>query len=413
MGKIVYILKRNIGVKDKLKLLIALAYFPVIVIAFIVSKIDRRQGNLWLISEMGVDAKDNGRDFFEYICIKHPEIQTAYILKKTAYEYQNVSNIGSVIEPGTFKHFVAVFSSDFLISTHDHYILPMRWVNWREFKKLYGWLVPGLQFVFLQHGVMQWDAEKNSNYNRTKFDYFVTSTQSEFEEISRYNYPIGNVVKTGLPRFDKLYPFGNDLLKNSKRIILFSPTWRQYLANVSEKEFLSSHYFQTINSALHNEKMLEMLGKYNIDLLFMPPHHEIQKYLHDFSAGSNHIKLISIDKHSLKEILKESSLIITDYSSISMDFAYMERPVIYFQFDQSEFSAGHYKYSREYFTHERDGFGPVVTNVDDLVSSVREVIEREFVMSNYYLDRVQTFFDLRDNGNSERLYNILVGQRHD
>lgn len=413
IGKIIYTLKRNTAVKDRLKLLIALLYFPVIISAYIFSKIKGNKGDLWLISEMGIDAKDNGRDFFEYIRINHPEIQTAFILKKTALEYKNISSIGPVIEPGSFEHFVTVFRSNFLISTHDHYVLPMKWVNWREFKELYGWMVPDLKFVFLQHGVEQWNAEKNSNYNRTKFDYFVTSTQSEFEEVSKYGYPFGNVIKTGLPRFDKLNSADNKLLRDRERIILFSPTWRQYLANVSDKEFLSSNYFKTVNSTLNNEKVLELLDKYSIDLLFMPPHHEIQKYLHEFSAGSDRVKLISIDDHSLKEVLKDSSLILTDYSSISMDFAYMNRPVIYFQFDQDEFSKGHYQYSDDYFTHERDGFGPVVTNIDDLVANINKVIEMNFVMSDYYIDRVQHFFDLRDNDNSQRLYNILIGEKHD
>lgn len=411
-GNLIYKIKRNNRVKDCLKILIALMYFPKLIVAYIASKFYlHNKKNLWLISEMGIDAKDNGRDFFEFLRFQHPEIETAFILEKNSMEFASLNKIGHIIEPNSFEHFMAIFRSQYLISTHDHYVLPMKWVNWREFKLLYGWMVPNLKFVFLQHGVMQWDAKKNSNYKRTKFDYFITSTKSEYREISGYGYPKGNVIETGLPRFDKLDKSSSDA--PTKRVILFSPTWRQYLANVSKSEFLESNYFKTINNVLNDKNLVNILKKNNVDFYFMPPHHEIQKFLNEFSAGSYHIKLISIDKMSLKKVLMESSLMITDYSSISMDFAYMERPVIYFQFDQEEFSKGHYTYSLDYFTHQRDGFGPVVSNEEDLIDGLIKIIKNNFNMDSYYKNRVNKFFDLRDNKNAQRLFEILKGEKND
>lgn len=407
-GNLIYKLKRNTSIKDYLKFLIALAYLPKLIISFIASKFYlHNKKKLWLISEMGIDAKDNGRDFFEFLRFQHPEIETAFVLKNDSMEFSYLNKIGHIIEPNSFEHFMAIFRSQYLISTHDHYVLPMKWVNWREFKLLYGWMMPNLKFVFLQHGVMQWDAKKNSNYKRTKFDYFITSTKSEYREISKYGYPEGNVIETGLPRFDKLSKNLNDNF--ARKIILFSPTWRQYLANVSKSEFLESNYFITINKVLNNKRLENFLEYNDIDLFFMPPHHEVQKYLNEFSTESKYIKLISIDNISLKKVLMESSLMITDYSSISMDFAYMERPLIYFQFDQEEFSKGHYTYSLDYFTHERDGFGPVVTDETELIDCIIKIVDENYSMNSYYKNRVNTFFDLRDNENSQRLFEILEG----
>ena len=45
-----------------------------------------------------------------------------------------------------------------------------------------------------------------------------------------------------------------------------------------------------------------------------------------------------------------------DYSSIAFDFAYMKKPLIYYQFDQDKYYTNHF--AKGYFDCERDGFGP-------------------------------------------------------
>lgn len=405
LGKLVYFLKRNNRLKDTLKLIIAFLHFPIVVAAFITSYLYRDKGTVWLISEMGIDAKDNGRDFFEYLRAKHPEIPTAYVLDRGAREYSELNTIGTIVQPKSFQHYIMLFRAKYLISTHDHYVLPMNATNWREFKILYGWLAPGLRFVFLQHGIEQWDAEENSKFSRTKFDFFVTSTRAETEEISHYGYPEGTIIETGMPRLDKL-KIGKPI-QAMKHIILFSPTWRQYLADVDRETFLESTYFKKVNGVLTDEKLHSILTENNAELYFMPPHHEIQAFLNEFSDESNTIRLVSVDEYSLKKVLMESSLMITDYSSISMDFAFMERPVIYYQFDQKEFAQGHYKYKERYFTHERDGFGPIVTEIDELISSVNQVVLNNYKMTEFYKKRADKFFTLKDTQNADRLFAVL------
>ena len=95
-------------------------------------------------------------------------------------------------------------------------------------------------------------------------------------------------------------------------------------------------------------------------------------------------------------------MIITDYSSISMDFAYQSKPVIYYQFDQEKFFKAHQPSG--YFDYYRDGFGPVCHNSKEVLKSLKEACEDKFKLQERYKARIDNFFILRDNNNCERNY---------
>lgn len=404
IAKIVYWLKRHNGIKDNIKLIIAAIQAPIIFIAFLAAKLDIHSDNIWLVGEMGVDAKDNGFAFYRYLKREHPKINAVYYINDSFIAAEKVKELGETVKTNSFNHMKLIFKADYIIATHDQYPLPWKNFNWREFKKLYGWLNPDLKFVFLQHGVMIFDAKENANYKRTNFDYFVTTAEREYKEISApvFRYPHGNVIKTGISRYDRLYELRNT---NVKRQIILSPTWRQYLADVSEAEFIESNYYKHIESFINNMDFLNFLEEQNVELLFLPPHREIQKFLHLFHTNSNKVKLLNVDTIDVQDVLLESGVMITDYSSISMDFGYLRKPVVYYQYDQKEFKKGHYKTS--YYTFEKDGFGPIIKDELNLINQVKKIILNDFQMEEFYQKRSIDFFDLRDAQNSQRLFNIL------
>ena len=73
-----------------------------------------------------------------------------------------------------------------------------------------------------------------------------------------------------------------------------------------------------------------------------------------------------------------------------MDFAYMKRPVLYYQFDKERFRNEHL--SKSYFDFEDDGFGPVCTDLDVLLNELCNVLEDGCIMNEYYVGRHNRFF---------------------
>ena len=104
---------------------------------------------------------------------------------------------------------------------------------------------------------------------------------------------------------------------------------------------------------------------------------------------------------------KENKLMVTDYSSVSYDFAYLKKPVIYAQFDIDTFFEGH-TYTKGYFDDERDGFGPVCYNYEDTVNSIIKYIENDCKMDEKYEKRVNDFYYRFDTDNCKRVYKAIL-----
>lgn len=335
----------------------------------------------------------------------HNEINSIYYISQHSHAEEHIEKIGPTVRTNSFRHKVFFMAARYVLSTHDGYSIPFKGVNWREFKIVYSWLVPKMQFVFLSHGVSKDDIVENTNYKRTRFDYFVTTTNEEFKEMSskKYGYPDGNIVQTGFARYDSLQ---NEKLKiEVQSSIVFMPTWRYYLADVDDQEFMKSEYFKKLYSLMHSKRLERLLMENNVDFYFFPPHHEIQKRIHLFNLENTIVKSLNTENVDFSTILLKNSMLITDYSSVIFDFAYLYKRSVYYQFDLKQFRQGQYK--EGYFKYDRDGFGPICTNEKDLMSEISSAIHDDFKINKKYRKRIDETFTLRDNKNSERLFNIL------
>ena len=255
--------------------------------------------------------------------------------------------------------------------------------------------------IFLQHGIIK-DDLKWLHYKETKFHKFICGAKREYEYVREtYGYPPGIVVYTGLARFDNLY---NN--KVNKKQILIMPTWREWLGretNIISKKtlFEETNFYKNWNNLLNDKKFINYIEKNKLNVLFYP-HINMQKFIDKFAITSKNIKILT-PKTDIQIVLKESSIMITDYSSVYMDFAYMKKPVIYFQFDYKEYREK--QYQDGYFDYNKDGFGPVCDSTQKLVEAFIKICENG--IEKKYVKRMDDFFELKDQKNCERIYNVL------
>jgi CDP-glycerol glycerophosphotransferase (TagB/SpsB family) len=114
--------------------------------------------------------------------------------------------------------------------------------------------------------------------------------------------------------------------------------------------------------------------------------------------------IIKVKKGSpnYNSLFEKSSIIITDYSSIAFDFAYLKKPIIYTQFDIDEFYENH-TWDKGYFLYEEDGFGDIVKTIDETVDKIIEYMENGSQMRKKYTERVDKFFTFTDKNNRKRI----------
>ena len=366
----------------------------------LVYKLFRR--DLWLICDNGVEATDNGFCLFKYICENHPKQDCVYAVNKTSVDYENVKNTGKTVNYGSFKHWILYLTAKANISSQKGgkpnyavcYLL-----------EVYGILRN--KRVFLQHGVILTDIEF-LYYKNTKMDMFTTSTYREWEYVNNnYGYPKGVVKLLGLPRFDNLHDF-----KTVKNQILIMPTWRDWIgtdaleknAEENAKVFMESDYYKNWNSVINSKRLEDICRKYNCTVMFYP-HRDMQRFVTCFSKSNPYLTICRYPEYKVTELMTSSAFMITDYSSVQIDFAYMKKPLAYFQFDYERFCKSHY--GKGYFDYTDDGFGPVFGDVESLMNHIEKMAETSFENIEPYKSRHTAFFDLYDCENCKRNYEAI------
>ena len=342
----------------------------------------------WVLVERGTDARDNAYFFYRFLKKNHPEKKIYYIIDKNSSDYHKVKE--DAVHFGSLKNYWVMATAEKIISTHCYIGIPH--IN----PKLFRFFKLNKKHYFLQHGVTKDDMHQ-LYFEQTGIRLFVCGAKPEYDYISdNFGYPSGIVQYTGFARYDTLHD------AKTKNQILIMPTWRLFLSN--EQDFVESEYYRQWNQFLQNKRLAEYLKKNNLSAIFYP-HYEVQKYLHMFHPESNRIILADFANYDVQTLLKESKLLVTDYSSVFFDFAYMRKPVVYFQFDQDEFFSKHY--NRGYFSYQNMGFGPVTDRVESAVETIIQCVDGGFCPTDEYADRMQKFFPLYDQKNSERIHDAI------
>ena len=384
----------------KISDIIAPFIFLIIFIPSLIFKLNNKikKRNLWLICEDGQTARDNGYHFFKYVRTQHNKDNCYYVIDKKQPDYNKVKEYRNIIQYKSLKHWLYYLAADYNISNHKH---------GNPCQSFFGVIhvIFGLykNRVFLQHGITINDSPW-IYYKNTKFKYFVCAAKKEYEFIKeKFGYPEQNIIYTGFPRFDNLY---NN--KINKKQILIMPTWRNWLGGnyLTDDHFKKTEYFQKWNGLLNNKEMIDYIEK-NDYIIYFYPHQHSHKFLHLFTTKSKNIKIIDNSVKDIQDLLKESYILITDYSSVLMDFSYMGKSSLYYLFDIEKFRSNHLK--EGYFNYEKGGFGPTAKTEEDLVSKLIKIIETKQDVK--YKKRIDNFFVLRDQNNSKRIYNILKNEQ--
>lgn len=346
----------------------------------------------WLISEIDFDARDNGYHFFKYINENHPEINSIYLISKKNPYYSKVHEIGKTVEPHSYKHMLLFIASKAKISTVVFGCSPS-WCVTNLMKKFHG---TGKN-IALKHGISK-NIHPNYFNENAHLDLICCGAKPEYDFIKNNFHYEGSATKyTGLARFDALR---NNSVTNE---IFIMPTWRRWLDKISIDEFKKSEFYKSWNLLLNNKLLLNFAKENNYDIVFFV-HPKMNKSLSlSLRCENKNIKILySKDGCDIQQHLKRAKLLITDFSSVFFDFAYMKKPSIYYQFDEDEYYKLHYK--KAYFDYRRDGFGLVANTIEEVESELNYLFSNNFKIDKTYIERINNFFALNDTKNCERIY---------
>ena len=359
---------------------------------------------IWLINDRKDQAGDNGEYFFRYLNkIQPKDILFYFVIEKKCSDSKRLKSFENIIYLNSKKYKDLFIKSDKIITSVSE-----NWVN-NAFGKDSKYMIDLYNFdlIYLQNGIIKDDLSSNLNKITKKFDLIITSSKKEYKSILNrdYGYNQNNLALTGLPRFDNLLKTYNEVQK--EKIIVIFPTWRLYIKGtidlikkkpIKSENFINTTYFNFYNNLINDQHLLNIMQKNDYKGVFC---------LHP-NFAAQHIFFNENNKFSVKkmcnqqDLFAKASLLVTDYSSIFFDFGYIEKPVIYTQFDYYEYRKKHFR--EGYFDYKKDGFGKICYDMLCTINLIISEIENGCNLNKLYNKRIKRFFQYHDDNNCYRTF---------
>lgn len=258
--------------------------------------------------------------------------------------------------------------------------------------------------VYLTHG-WGYKAPKgvNTKKNKSRCDCIMSTGELSAKGLSEFfQEPLDKVIITGYPRIDYFYKH-SDLITATvnrewrfdkyKKVFFWMPTFRKSINTTISENYIDNQtglpIFETKQSLYGFSKFLK-----DESILLVLKLHHLQANLPIFDESIDNIRVI--DDNELKkcgiqlyQLIPYSDALISDYSSVSIDYMVLNRPIIYTLDDYEQ-----YNKSRGLFLENTIDYMPGyhVYNADELKQSILEICneidkykeERESISSQYH-----------------------------
>lgn len=235
--------------------------------------------------------------------------------------------------------------------------------------------------------------------SRSRFQKFssicAASTFEQFLLASCFEMHIDDIWITGTPRNDYLLYPNNKLLKEhsylNKKVILYAPTWREYGDRSSffpfeDKDLERLNAFLETQDAYllmrgHREEMERISENYGEEKLsrILPAH---QEFFPD-----------------AQRLLAHVDVLVTDYSSIYLDFLLLDKPMIFIPYDLEQYQS----YRGFLFDYDTHTPGDKVGTQAEFIASIDRALNKPELGAKERALMKNLFHTYEDGKSSERI----------
>jgi len=229
-----------------------------------------------------------------------------------------------------------------------------------------------------------------------KFSYTVaTSKKYQIVMEKVFDVPKRKVLITGQPRCDLLFENKNSLLRigiqkdNYNKVIFWAPTYRQSIIGDIRNDVISENILglpvvslselKTLNEHLEKLNSFLIIKIHPMDILNL---YKLPSYSHILVLNNEQLLTNQIQLYNL---LGECDALLTDYSSIYIDYLLLNKPILFVASDFDE-----YLDTRGFlFSNMKELMpGPIASNFTELIILLKEIILND--LSEYKEKRLKT-----------------------
>lgn len=350
---------------------------------------------------------DNGAALHRHLVENYPQLKVYWVIDQDSPDAGKVRQIGPVLYRRALEAYIYGLQAQVHVISHGLADVPTCSSS----------LSDHALKVRLGHGLTALKRTRGSPWRSVEaknrgFDLVPVS--SEFEKRHKMEWGIdpGRLVVTGLPRWDELVRkaeyYRSQPGAGAPARILYMPTWRDWLPR-GEGAFRETQFYHHLRDFLLHPRLRSLLDRHDA-VIDVQVHVIMRQHAPTIArelAGLPRVQVLPPDADP-QDALARSRLLITDYSSVAWDFLYLDRPVLFYQFDVEEFSR-----RRGSYIELRDLFGPIAHDADTAVGLARTFLESNFEPGPYR-PRMEEWqrraFRYRDTRNCERVVQAILEQ---
>jgi glycosyltransferase involved in cell wall biosynthesis len=381
-------------------------------------KVQEKYRRAWVLMDRIHDAGDSGEVLFRWLRRHQPDVNAWFVLQKDTPDWKRLVQDGygrRMVAHGSLEWRLLMANAVHLASSHaDEAVMKPPAIL--EFTR------PRWKFHFLQHGVIKDDL--SPWLNGKDLDTFVTSTVAEHASIAgdhtSYMFTTREVQLTGLPRFDRLHELGRSVPPERRDLVVVAPTWRNFLLprlregtqqrTLHAAMLADSDFMRAWVAYLADERLAAAAAAHGVRIGFLP-HPNMQPVLPHLDLPA-HVERLTYEG-DVQALFARARVLVTDFSSVAFNAAYLDRPVVYYQFDEELVLGGAHVGRAGYFDYRRDGFGPVTVDADGAVRATVDALEQGPDPAPAYRSRIGATFPERDGKCCERVFAAIRASTRD
>ena len=352
-------------------------------------------------SFQGRQYSDSPRVVYEVLREQHPELKTVWSYAPSRGR-EGFPKDSELVRRGSWRYYRTLARAGYWV---DNYGFPKPCPPRKATTYVQTWHGTPLKMVLLDlERIQQLPARGRRFWQEfvDRWDYVVVPNDYYRGTFMRASNTSGQEIRAGLPRNDVLVsrssPADVEAVKRElgvpldRTIVLYTPTWRRTAAGVP----LELPDLGELAEALGEEYYLLVRQHYYRRGIEIP--WELAWFARDVSA---------LDETST--LLLAADVLVSDFSSVSFDYAFLRRPMIFYVPDYEFYTRVE---PRTYLDLAQVAPGPLVSNTEELVAAIRRTDEDRAT----YAEAYETFFArycAADNGRAGEIVVERVWDRAD
>ena len=286
-------------------------------------------------------------------------------------------------------------------------------VSGAEFYSMYNifYNIEYIYFLCLGHGVNYFKPFLYADYyGNNRYNKIILPSNNIAKIAKQYGWTDDNIIIIGLPKWDifdnylgKMKALSLEINKKINKSIFTMFTWRA----LNKGKDISPYYFKNILELLNDTKLNKELNNHHITLYVSVHHNLLNKG--NLINQNNMIKYVQ--QEEILECLTNSSLIISDFSSVIFDMIYQKKPFIIYIPDVDDLNINNL-YSHQYLDiiyglrNNSIYFENKFFNIKDTINKIIYYINNNFKLEKK-LKKFYRIFNFTKKNHTKQLINYI------